>query len=582
MNHFDDSGAIELRWLPDETLFSICSRHHLLSKNYKSSTTCQQLFGHKNQGLAHDFPSRIDYLAAAADGVLGSPDEIIYRHSILPFYLPLAQERIKTSAIAAMRGEGIGHLKWNLGILTSRFRANHPLKACPKCLGEDVQNHRVAYWHRSHQLPGAWICPIHSERLLTASIKSTGVERFFWCLPNLNELESPFAPVEPSQAKSNAALLKLTQSSISMASLSESFLFDPTRLQQCYLAQLRDRGLIKESGLQIKPKELGVQFSQYSQALRVTPELMALPNTADEAITFARKMIAPRGGTHPLRHLVWINWLFEGWDKFFGAYGNSPEIISSKPDLLPPEIAAANPKKTELIRLLTNEGLTITGAAKRLEIDFGTAAAWATKAGIKVPARPRKMTPEIRGQMIRALNNGDDKEVIATTHSLSITTVTKLLSTEVGLSEAWHQARFRKAQDSHRQAWQAVITNNPNLGVKAVRVLEPAAFMWLYRHNRTWLTEESVKLSKAPRQNHSNVDWDARDEALAQQVKEAALQLFEENPYKRILLWMIYQRLPDLKAKLAKLERLPLTKSAIASALKYKKAVSIAHRQLPG
>ena len=582
MNHFDDSVAINLRWLPDETLFSICSRHHHLSKNYKPSSTCQQLFGHKLQGLAHDFPSRIAYLTAASDGVLGSPDEIIYRHSILPFYLPLAREHIKTSAIAAMRGEGIGHLKWNLGILTSRFGANHPLKACPKCLGEDVQNHRVAYWHKSHQLPGVWICPIHSECLLTSTIKSTGVERFFWCLPSQNELESPFAPDEPSQAQSNASLLKLAQSSISLASLPESFSFNPTRLQQCYLSRLKDRGLIKESGLQIKPRELGVQFSEYTRVLRVAPELMALPNTVDEAIAFARKMIAPRTGTHPLRHLVWINWLFDNWDQFFHAYENFSEDIASKPNPSPPEIPVKNPKKTELINLLTKEGLTITGAAKCLEIDFGTAAAWATEAGIKVPTRPSKMTPEIRDQMIRALKNGDDKKVIAVTYDISITTVTKLLSTEIGLSEAWHQARFRKAQESHRQAWQAVITNNPNLGVKAVRVLEPAAFMWLYRHNREWLTEESAKLSKAPRQNHSNVDWDARDEALAQQVKEVALEIFEKNPYKRILLWMIYQRLPELKAKLAKLERLPLTKSAITSALKYKKADFIAHRQLPG
>ena len=299
---------------------------------------------------------------------------------------------------------------------------------------------------------------------------------------------------------------------------------------------------------------------------------MALPSTVDEAIAFARKMIAPRTGTHPLRHLVWINWLFGDWEQFFEAYENFLEEISSKLDLSPRKITADNPKKTELIRLLTNEGLTITRAAKHLEIDFGTAAAWATKAGIKTPTRPSKMTPEIRTEMIRALNNGDDKKNIATTHDLSITTVTKLLSTEVGLSEAWHQARFRNAQESHREAWQVVIRNNPNLGVKAVRVLEPATFMWLYRHNREWLIEESAKLSKAPRQNHSNVDWDARDETLAQQVKETALQLFEENPCKRILLWMIYQRLPDLKAKLAKLERLPLTKSAITSALTYKQS----------
>jgi hypothetical protein len=572
VNYFDDSVAIDLRWLPDETLFSICSRHHHLSKNYKPSTTCQQLFGHKNQGLAHDFPSRINYFVRATEGLLGTSDEIIYRHSILPFYMPLAKDHIKRSAIVAMRGEGIGSLKWDLGILTSRFRANHPLKACPKCLLEDTRNYQTTYWRRAHQLPGVWICPIHSERLLTSIIKSTGVERFFWCLPNLNELESPFAQAEPNQSQDNALLLKLARSSIALANLSESFSFHPTRLQQCYMARLKDQGLTKESGLQVKPRELGAQFSEYTQVLRTTPELTALPSTPDEAIAFSRKMIAPRTGTHPLRHLVWVNWLFGSWDQFFRAYENFSEDISIEPDLLLPEIAADNPKKTELIHLLTNEGLTITGVAKRLEIDFGTAAAWATKEGIKVPTRPSKMTPEIRGEMIRALKNGDDKKVIAATHNVSITTVNKLLSTEIGLSEAWHQAQFRKAQDSHRQAWQAVITNNPNLGVKAVRVLEPAAFMWLYRHNHEWLTEESAKLSKAPRQNHSNVDWDARDEALAQQVKETALKLFEENPRKKILLWMIYQRLPDLKAKLAKLDRLPLTKSAITVALKYKQS----------
>ena len=572
MNHFDDFGFINFAWLPDETLFSLCSRYHRLSKNYKSSSTCQQLFGHKLQGLAHDFPSRIDYLAAAADGALGSPDEIIYRHSILPFYLPLAQEHIKTSAISAMRGEGIGHLKWNLGILTSRFRANHPLKACPKCLGEDVQNHQVSYWHRSHQLPGVWICPIHSERLLTSIIKSTGVERFFWCLPNLNELESPFTSVDPNQAQSNASLLKLARSSISLASLPESFLFDPTRLQQCYLSRLKDRGLIKESWLQIKPRELGVQFSEHAQVLRVTPELTALPNTVDEAIAFARKMIAPRTGTHPLRHLVWVNWLFGGWDQFFQAYENFSEDIFRKPNLSPPEIPVDNPKKTELINLLTNEGLTITGAAKLLEVDFGTAAAWATKAGIKAPTRPSKMTPEIRDEMIRALIGGEDKEVVAKTHSLSVTTVTRLLTTEIGLSETWHQERFKKTRESHRQTWCTVIANNPNLGAKAVRILEPSAFAWLYRNDAEWLTEQSKYLNKVIRQNHSNVDWDARDKDLAQQVKDTALQIFEENSYKRILLWMIYQRLPNLKAKLAKLERLPLTKLAITVALKYKQS----------
>jgi hypothetical protein len=45
------------------------------------------------------------------------------------------------------------------------------------------------------------------------------------------------------------------------------------------------------------------------------------------------------------------------------------------------------------------------------------------------------------------------------------------------------------------------------------------------------------------------------------------MHIAQEAPYKRIKLWQIYQRIPDLKTKLDRMDKLPLTQAAIRSAL---------------
>jgi hypothetical protein len=46
-----------------------------------------------------------------------------------------------------MEGDTLAHFKLRLGILTSRFRANHPLKACVVCMAADRNRFGWAYWH---------------------------------------------------------------------------------------------------------------------------------------------------------------------------------------------------------------------------------------------------------------------------------------------------------------------------------------------------------------------------------------------------------------------------------------------------
>lgn len=556
-------------WLPDETLFSLCARHHRLSSNHRASTTCRQLFGHGTQGSAHDLPSRVDNFVDRVGGVLGTADQIIAEHTVLPFYIAFRSPSFAAEAIGAMRGPGIGALKFGLGVLTSRFRANHPLKACTECMEADRARWLTPYWHRSHQLPGVWICPLHGIPLHQSTLKATGVERFHWHLPS-----SPHLSAMAVRDDARPVLLSLTQTAVSLVSLTPGTHFDPALVARTYRSRLRELELLRGQGPgRLALRQIGPKYLEFVRPLSGVAELAALPSSADDAAReVSRLAYEPRSGTHPIRHLAMIVWLFSGLPGFLKRYeeivrnSTEPEIQGARPGAVERPCKAPE-LKLRVISLITQSGLTPTAAARSVGVDTTTAMVWAASAGIPIQKRPSKIKPDVRAKMIKALRRGTEKSVAARIGQVSVQSVTTLLRTEVGLSDDWRMARFRNAQRVARRRWLRIVGSNPLSGAKAVRLLEPAAFAWLYRNDREWLNSQLTTLHKQVRGNNSHVDWDTRDLVLARQVRETCLQLAIDTPGKHIKLWQIYQRLPNLKAKLAKLDRLPVTRDAIHNAL---------------
>ena len=137
----------------------------------------------------------------------------------------------------------------------------------------------------------------------------------------------------------------------------------------------------------------------------------------------------------------------------------------------------------------------------------------------------------------------------------------------VGLQAAWHLARHERACKTARELWRRAVSANPVSGVKAVRILEPAAYAWLYRNDREWLNREVSSMAKAIPHGGLTVDWDARDAELADTVMKASEAITSARHGTRIKLWQLYQRIPDLRAKLGRLDQLPLTQRAIRVAL---------------
>ena len=561
-----------LAWLLGETLFSLISRHHYFSGHAFSARTCVQFFRHPRAGSQHDLPSRLAQFVSRTDGCLGDVETVAKNHTLLAYYAPFISPEELKNAIACMAGDSVAHLKLRLGILTSRFRANHPLKSCEACMAKDRSAFGWAYWHVEHQYPGVWICSRHDQQLMESTLKATGVGRFQWHLPAVEYFRQ--WPVETRQAllDGKVALQSLSRQVIDLTASSPSRSFDASRLHEVYRAEFVRREWVTQGG-SLRMPVIAASFLDHVKQLRAIPELEALPTTAEEAESqLGRLLRPPRSGTHPMRHMVLINWLFGSAEAFWQAHESAfnPPIASPKADVLPDhksESSNKDPRREQLIELLTVQKQSARTAARAIGIDVGTAMSWAAQAGLVVSRRPKKLAGELRQRAIAELKKGTDKALVAETAQISVVTVTKLLLSEVGLYAAWRQARDDRAKITAREVWSQLLQTHPRVGIKFLRALEPGIYAWLYRNDRAWLDSHKPDLLTLPKRSGGlHVLWDERDQTLSAEVLKAEKLIRLSLGKREIRLWQIYQAVPALKAKIAALDRLPLTRRSIDQA----------------
>lgn len=563
-----------LSWLPGETLFSLASRHHYFRGHVLAAHTCEEFFGHHRAGSQHDFPSRLSQFVRRTRGCFGDVEEIAKHHTLLSYYAAFLPPEDLKNTVVSMSGDSVAHLKFRLGILTSRFRANHPLKACEACIEADRAAFGWAYWHMEHQFPGVWICQTHGQLLRESTLKATGAERFQWHLPAAEYFRSWPAELHEAMQREQGALQSLSELVRELVSQAPERSIDTTRLHEIYRVELARRAWVTAGG-SLRMTAIAASFLEHVKSLRVMPELETLPATPEEAaIQLGRMLRPPRSGTHPLRHLVLINWLFGSAEAFKQCYLSDVRAIKTwSPGTTLKEDQSAkdvkDPRRDQLVVLLSGQNQSLRMAAKSLGVDVGTAMAWAAQAGLSVPRRPKKLTGHLRRQAITDLQSGADKAVVAANAGVSVITITKLLLSEVGLHAAWCHAKETKARASERQAWEELLRTHKGLGVKFIRALNPSAYIWLYRNDRAWLDDHKPdRPAETMALGGARVMWDARDEALSEVVRQAVLELRKRLGTAQIKLWQIYQAVPELKAKLAALHRLPLTRRVIDLALR--------------
>nr|WP_316643109.1 TnsD family Tn7-like transposition protein [uncultured Roseateles sp.] len=376
----------------------------------------------------------------------------------------------------------------------------------------------------------------------------------------------------------------LANCGVQASALSDRFHFDDAQLASTYRRAAAARGLIAGND-RLCISAFGDRLATTAQPLRAIPELSALPSCPAEAVAqFARLLRQPRTGAHPLRHFTMILSLFGSWESFWTAYCAEPRRADEiRPrgtcvlELADPPPTDADDRKANLLTLI-GEGKSISAAAAAVGIATGTAMAWAAQSAVSVTRRPKLLKPHVRRLVIRALRRGVDKQVVSESFSISVQTVTTTLRTEVGLADAWHEARFMQAKRRAHADWLAMAARHPHATYTDIRRMNQAAFAWLYRNDRAWLEEQAKRQPAAPKSNHARIDWDARDQSYANQIAEVCLLIATKNAATHVTMGTLCQALPSLKPLLSKLDRMPLTSAALKQATRRRPAE--ARRQL--
>lgn len=553
--------------LPDETLFSWCSRFHRLAANGQDKNTCLQLFGDARIGSAHDFPARIAVLAARSAGCLGTASDIIRHRTLLPFYLPFKSIEVGNEAVSALCGPGIGHLKYRLGLLTSGVGAAHPLKACPQCICSDLAKHGWAYWKRSHQLPSVWLCPEHLVPLRASSLKLLQVARFAWVLPTQANC-APLAGLEDrglSKQKTNW-LLKLFQLSNELLNCSSGSFADPVRIAEVFRIRLRYLGMTHTSG-RVRWPLVQVSLEKLVSNLACLP---ALNHEADPQLlrTLFLRILSGRSMTHPLRYLIWISTWFDDlahfkaeYDKLDGYTNHCEDDLSAsiKP------ICGPTIEQSEIMAMLHKGQISLTGAALMAGVTYTTMAVWASKESIEVLRRPKMLSTKLWNQAVSMLRSGADKLDVSKECQVSVVTVTRILRTVPGLQEQWHSVRHKLRRDVAQKTWNNLLPLRKYMGVKELRCLEPAAYAWLYRNDRVWLKATFDGACKVKISNHAARRIENADERMAMLLKKLSLSRGESTSGWR--LHEIKLAFPRIEKIIRYPEKWPVTVKALAFVL---------------
>ncbi len=173
----------------------------------------------------------------------------------------------------------------------------------------------------------------------------------------------------------------------------------------------------------------------------------------------------------------------------------------------------------------------------------------------------------VEGQIVDDLVAGLPLVEVAGNSDVSMATVCRILRSnaeaQARRQASVHQTNERKAKDE----WQAAVRSADS--ITAARRIAPAAYIWLYRNDRNWITDqgnfEPAAVRKPP--SSARVDWPMRDLNLSTLVFNLQSVELEQCATERLSAYRILRILGIQTMMIRNRHRLPLTYDALVACI---------------
>lgn len=554
---------------PDELLYSALARYHVWSRNAGYKDTVQDLFGSRTACAIADLPNRLQALYdRLPPGSLNTPDRIIEKHTLFPLYRPFLPRK-RAARIRQLMKDGTegGKIHTTIGIMASSLTSPRFLRYCPECLRADTERYGEPYWHRTHQVFGARVCPVHRVWLRdsTVAISSQPNKHAFYPLDNDLAKE----PAEPVTGFNAAHYLALAVS-LHWLLNHEVPMRELTELRDRYIYHLQKKELATHTG-RVRQQDLIKAFQGF-----YGPDFLA---EMDSAIDYSQNdnwlsklLREPRTTTHPVRHLLVIGFLGLTPDEFL--MGKKEQQLPFGRGPWPCMNAAAPHYRRAVVRQCTvtrdhKTGLPVGTFTCSCGFTYARRGPDRSETDRHNIGRIKSFGPVWEDELIRLGMTGEQKlKAVARKLNVDPFTVKRHLQRLIddGKSRPYQNqtpsVQMGEINDC-RTRWLDLMEKFPEKTKTELRRIAQADYIWLYRHDRAWLNEHSPgpALKKG---DDRRVDWGKRDAEMATLVAIAATEIEQQSGRPaRLTVSAIGKRTGKLALLQRHLARLPKTKDTL-------------------
>lgn len=463
---------------PNELLGSILLRYHEL---YGAEHLQKTLYDHLKlgRGVITHLPTGMESFFQRTKAIWPTGvDSILEQHTTWPLYRPFLTSTTASKAYRRIIHGPPGGLQLTLGDTTSRLKIQPVLKVCPECLIEDEKQYGRPYLHTGHHLPGVKGCSLHELSLVNVHNPLDIYYGLEWFNPKNGQVTYNKADV----------------GSITFANLAERLRSSHTgtlgsdEVASAYRERLITLGLLTRAG-HIRSKALAdLVISHFSS------NYLNLIGVSKDSLSHWMQSILHRThcSHHPVKHLLYIGALYGDVTNFLRALPQR-ELNFSQPQKKPH--CERNIEKDVILRLEHNRE-SLRKLAKALGISTITCVTYAKRAGFSVSIRPKRLTSMLIEGIESSAKNGTQISNICASFNVSVSTVYRVIKANPKIGRIRKKTLENAQRRKYRATWKRAVSRGSATIVRDLKESAPAAYIWLYRHDRSWLVENAMRLSK--------------------------------------------------------------------------------------
>lgn len=560
----------------DEILYSTIARYHYYSGNTSFKDTLFQIFDDVNVIPSIELSSCLNNLSSKFNhNSIYTSKYFIDNHTNFPVFIPFLSKERREDIELEMKSKNGKGIYTKIGLVAGGICRKNSLYYCPSCAEEEMKKFGEAFFHRNNQFQGVLVCSKHTCKLkpyIESKKSNSRIEFIRLKRENIDFAKEYYVSTEDTLIMISRNVDYLLNKNLRH--------FDQQKIHRKYSVLLNNKGYLTVN-LRVNQKRLYRDFVEFygEQILNI---LESNPNYSNESNWLKCITRKPKKVIHPIRHILFINFLCNDIFTFFETNLDRKLPFGDGPWL------CLNPVADHYKKLVIKD-LNITADYKTRK-PVGT---FKCDCGFVYSRKGPDANKEDKFKIGRIKEFGhvweDKLKQLISNNEFSLRQLGRIMNCDpktivkyaekIGIRNKIHSnmkmnskksssndVNMRYIREKYAEDILNFIKDYPSYDRTQIRERLKKQYAWFYRNDKEWLNKNlPVSNSKSNSFYKERVDWDKRDLVILAMLKDLYRELIDEDCSVRVTKSLMAKRIGKSAMIYHYIDKMPETKKFLES-----------------